>query len=49
MASTRDRLVAATNKLFRRQGYNGTGLKMTASESCASPRGKKWYSDPVVA
>ena len=27
MVETRDRILAATNELFRRQGYNGTSLK----------------------
>lgn len=35
MAATRDRLLTATNELFRRRGYHGTGLKevTTAAEA----------------
>ena len=57
MAKTRDRLIAATNELFRRRGYNGTGLKdvTTAAEATTGslyhffPGGKSELARAVVA
>lgn len=56
MASTRDRLIAATNELFRRQGYNGTGLKdvTTAADATTGslyhffPNGKAQLAEAVI-
>lgn len=45
MASTRERILAATNELFRRQGYNATSLKMVATASKA-PIGSIYHSFP---
>lgn len=36
MASTRDRIIVATNELFRRQGYNGTSLSQISKASNAT-------------
>ena len=36
MASTRDRIIAATNELFRRHGYNGTSLSQISEASGAT-------------
>lgn len=36
MASTRERLVTATNELFRRRGYHGTGLKEITTAAAAT-------------
>lgn len=36
MADTRDRIVAATIELFRRRGYNGTGLKEVTTTARAT-------------
>lgn len=57
MADTRERLVTATNELFRRRGYNGTGLKdvTTAAEATTGslyhffPGGKSELATAVVA
>lgn len=57
MASTRDRLIATTNELFRRRGYNGTGLKdvTTGAEATTGslyhffPQGKVQLAAAVIA
>jgi AcrR family transcriptional regulator len=36
MASTRDRIIVATNELFRRNGYNGTSLSQISAASSAT-------------
>ena len=36
MATTRDRIVVATNELFRRYGYNGTSLSQISEASGAT-------------
>ena len=36
MAATRDRIIVATNELFRRQGYNGTSLSQISQASGAT-------------
>ena len=36
MASTRDRIIVATNELFRRHGYNGTTLSQISAASDAT-------------
>lgn len=36
MANTRNRLIAATNELFRRRGYHGTALKDVTSAAAAT-------------
>lgn len=36
MTSTRDRIIVATNELFRRHGYNGTSLKQISVASGAT-------------
>lgn len=36
MAATRDRIIIATNELFRRQGYNGTSLKQISEAAQAT-------------
>lgn len=36
MSETRARIVAATNELFRAQGFNGTSLKQVTKESSAT-------------
>lgn len=56
MASTRDRLIAATNELFRRRGYNGTGLKDVTTAAGATtgslyhffPGGKSELAEAVI-
>lgn len=56
MASTRARLIAATNELFRRQGYNGTGLKDVTTAAGATtgslyhffPHGKAQLAEAVI-
>jgi len=53
---TRDRILYATAELFRRQGYNGTGLKQVVAEADAPfgslyhhfPGGKAELGDEVV-
>ena len=53
---TRDRILFATAELFRRQGYNGTGLKQVVAEADAPfgslyhhfPGGKAELGDEVV-
>jgi AcrR family transcriptional regulator len=53
---TRDRILFATAELFRRQGYNGTGLKQVVAEADAPfgslyhhfPGGKVELGDEVV-
>jgi AcrR family transcriptional regulator len=55
-ASTRERILEATARLFQRQGYAGTGMKQIASESAAPfgsiyhffPGGKDELSEEVV-
>lgn len=57
MASTRDRLLAATNELFRQRGYNGTGLKDVTTAAGATtgslyhffPGGKRALAEAVIA
>lgn len=57
MADTRTRLVAATNELFRRRGYNGTSLKDVTAAALATtgslyhffPGGKSALGAAVVA
>lgn len=44
-SSTRDRLLAATNELFRRQGYHGTALKQV-TEAAAAPTGSLYHFFP---
>lgn len=44
-ADTRDRIVAATCKLFRRQGMTGTGLKQIA-QSAGAPFGSIYHFFP---
>lgn len=44
-ANTRDRIVAATCELFRRQGMTGTGLKQIA-QSAGRPSGRSITSFP---
>ena len=36
MATTEDRIIAATNELFRHHGYNGTSLKQISEASGAT-------------
>lgn len=36
MATTQDRIIVATNELFRRHGYNGTSLKLISEASGAT-------------
>lgn len=56
MASTRDRIIVATNELFRRQGYNGTSLSQISKASGATigsiyhffPGGKEALAVAVV-
>jgi AcrR family transcriptional regulator len=43
--STRDRLLAATNELFRRHGYNGTSLKRVTA-AAAAPIGSLYHFFP---
>jgi AcrR family transcriptional regulator len=53
---TRDRILYATAELFRRQGYNGTGLKQVVAEAGAPfgslyhhfPGGKAELGDEVI-
>lgn len=54
---TRERILFATAELFRRQGYNGTGLKQVVSEADAPfgslyhhfPGGKQELAEEVIA
>lgn len=56
MASTRDRIIVATNELFRRQGYNGTALSQISEASGATigsiyhffPGGKEALAAAVI-
>jgi AcrR family transcriptional regulator len=56
MASTRDRIIVATNELFRRHGYNGTSLSQISAASNATigsiyhffPGGKEALAVAVV-
>ena len=56
MAATRDRIIAATNELFRRSGYNGTSLRQVTDAAGAPtgslyhffPRGKAELAEAVV-
>ena len=56
MAATRDRIVAATNELFRRSGYNGTSLRQVTDAAGAPtgslyhffPRGKAELAEAVI-
>jgi AcrR family transcriptional regulator len=56
MASTRDRIIVATNELFRRHGYNGTSLSQISKASNATigsiyhffPGGKEALAVAVV-
>lgn len=56
MAGTRERIVTATAELFRRQGYNGTGLKQVTQAAGAPfgslyhffPGGKEELGDTVI-
>ena len=45
MASTRDRLLTATNESFRRRGYNGTSLKHV-TEAAHAPTGSLYHFFP---
>jgi AcrR family transcriptional regulator len=45
VASTRDRLLTATNELFRRYGYNGTSLKQVTA-AAAAPTGSLYHFFP---
>jgi AcrR family transcriptional regulator len=45
MRPTRDRIVTATAELFRRQGYNGTGLKQV-TQAAAAPVGSVYHFFP---
>jgi AcrR family transcriptional regulator len=45
MASTRDRIIVATNELFRRQGYNGTSLSQI-SEAAEATIGSIYHFFP---
>jgi AcrR family transcriptional regulator len=55
--ATRDRILFATAELFRRQGYNGTGLKQVVAEADAPfgslyhhfPGGKGELAEQVIA
>jgi len=57
MAGTRDRIIVATNELFRRHGYNGTSLKQISGVSGATtgsiyhffPGGKEALAVEVIA
>ncbi|MGH8794371.1 MAG: TetR/AcrR family transcriptional regulator [Stackebrandtia sp.] len=44
-SDTRERLVAATSKLLREQGYHGTGMSQIVAESGA-PRGSVYFLFP---
>jgi len=56
VAATRDRIVAATNELFRRSGYNGTSLRQVTDAAGAPtgslyhffPRGKAELAEAVI-
>jgi AcrR family transcriptional regulator len=56
VAATRDRIMAATNELFRRGGYNGTSLRQVTDAAGAPtgslyhffPRGKAELAEAVV-
>ena len=56
MVNTRDRIIVATNELFRRQGYNGTSLSQISAASEATigsiyhffPGGKEALAVAVV-
>jgi AcrR family transcriptional regulator len=56
MAATRDRIIAATNELFRRRGYNGTSLSQISEAASATigsiyhffPGGKEALAVAVV-
>ncbi len=56
MDSTRDRLIAATNELFRRRGYHGTSLKEVTRAAEATvgslyhffPEGKRGLTEAVI-
>ena len=45
MAATRDRIVDASAELFRRQGYNATGVKQIVTEAQA-PFGSLYHFFP---
>ncbi len=45
MTTTRDRLLAATNELFRRQGFNGTSMSEITKAS-GSPTGSLYHFFP---
>ncbi|MFA9564328.1 MAG: TetR/AcrR family transcriptional regulator, partial [Acidimicrobiales bacterium] len=45
MTTTRDRLLAATNELFRRQGFNGTSMSEITKASGA-PTGSLYHFFP---
>lgn len=45
MAGTRERIVTATGELFRRQGYNGTGLKQV-TQAAGAPFGSLYHHFP---
>jgi AcrR family transcriptional regulator len=45
MRPTRDRIVTATAELFRRQGYNGTGLKQV-TQAAGAPVGSVYHFFP---
>src|SRR5664279_3004443 len=45
MTGTRDRILMATNELFRRQGYNGTSLKQVTTAASA-PTGSLYHFFP---
>lgn len=56
MAETRDRIITATNELFRRHGYNGTTLKQVSTAADAPigsiyhffPGGKDELAEAVI-
>ena len=56
MEATRDRIIVATNELFRRQGYNGTSLSQISAASGATigsiyhffPGGKEALAAEVI-
>src|SRR5262245_30032790 len=45
MRPTRERIVTATAELFRRQGYNGTGLKQV-TQAAGAPVGSVYHFFP---
>ena len=45
MATTRDRIIVATNELFRRHGYNGTSLSQI-SDAANAPIGSIYHFFP---